>query len=262
MSEAAKVNALVLAGARATGDPLCEAEGVQSKAVIEIAGAPMLSHVMRALASVELRTPIWILGGNEENLDTATGGVPYRSLRAEGEGPAGSLAIALRGPVPLPLMVTTADHPLLTPEMIQNFVTSARNSGADICIGFARRDVIEAEYPTTRRTYLPIGDRDLSGCNLFYLRNDKAAQVLEFWRKVEQHRKHPWRIARNLGLWFLLRLLFARGRTDGVFDLLSKRLGATVRPVFLPFAEAAIDVDNPADLQMVRGIFEKRAARD
>ncbi len=255
-----EINALVLAGARASGDPLCVAEDVKSKAVIDIVGAPMLSHVMHALTDAGLRAPIWVLGGEDEDLKSAVGGVAYNGIPATGTGPAGSLAAALKSPVPLPLLVTTADHPLLTPDMIRYFLGQSRNSGADICIGFARRDTIEAEYPTTRRTYLPIGERDLSGCNLFYLGSEKAVQVLEFWRTVEQHRKHPWRIARRLGLFFLIRLFLGRGRSDNVFDLLSKRLGASIRPVILPFAEAAIDVDSTADLKMVRAILENRTS--
>ena len=86
-------------------------------------------------------------------------------------------------------------------------------------------------------------------------------QVLEFWRKVEQHRKKPWHIARRLGLGFLIRLYLGRGRSDKVFALLSKRLGATIKPVILPFAQAAIDVDSPADLEMVRAIMRERAAQ-
>lgn len=260
MTVATPLNALVLAGARSTGDPLCVAEGVASKAIIDIAGQPMLSHVMTALSGAGAHAPIWVLGGQGEDLSRATGGVAFQSLPATGDGPAGSLVEALTGPVPLPLLVTTADHPLLTPEMITHFVHAARESDADICIGFATRSTIEAEYPETRRTYLPIGEKNLSGCNLFYLKNDNALQVLRFWRGVEQHRKHPWRIARALGLGFLLRLFLRRGSTDGVFALLSRRLGASITPVILPFADAAVDVDKPSDLDLVRSIFEARDA--
>jgi hypothetical protein len=41
--------------------------------------------------------------------------------------------------------------------------------------------------------------------------------------------------------------------------MLSKRLGARVSPIILPFAEAAIDVDKPGDLRLVRDIYAARA---
>lgn len=252
------IKALVLAGARASGDPLCDSEGVDSKAVIDISGAPMLSHVMSALAQAGVERPIWLLGGREDGLRMATGGIDFTMVAASGAGPASSLAAALKGPVETPLLVTTADHPLLTSEMIAHFLSGARDNGADISVGFARRSTIEAAFPETRRTYLPLGEKDLSGCNLFYLANPQALSVLEFWGSVERHRKHPWRIARRMGLRFLLRLLRHRSSTDKVFDLLSERLGARIRPVILPFAEAAVDVDTRADLDMVRDILERR----
>lgn len=253
--------ALVLAGARASGDPLCDAEGVTSKAVIEIGGAPMLSHVMRSLTEAGLQSPVWVLGGEDEDLTTASGGVAHRGLPAAGAGPAASLLEALRGPVAMPLLVTTADHPLLTPEMVRHFLTEARAAQADICIGFATKEVISAAHPETRRTYLPFGSRNLSGCNLFYVSGDHALRVLELWREVEQDRKKPWRIARKLGLLFLVQLYVRRGDNATFFARLSKRLGADIRPVILPFAEAAIDVDSPQDLQLVRTLFDQRTTR-
>ncbi|MEM8775612.1 MAG: nucleotidyltransferase family protein [Pseudomonadota bacterium] len=254
----ASVNALILAGARDSGDPLCESENVKSKAVIDIAGSPMLSYVTRALSGAGIKGPIWILGGEEEDLAKATGHVDHRILPAKGAGPAASLALALKGPVSTPLLVTTADHPLLTVHMLQNFLQQCDDGDADICIGFAQRATIEAEYPSTKRTYLPIGEKDLSGCNLFFLRGEVAIGVLEFWSRVEKHRKQPWRIMRSLGLLFLLRVLLARANTKKVFELLSRRLGAEIKPIILPFAEAAIDVDKLSDLQMVREIFDRR----
>lgn len=256
--------ALVLAGARATGDPLCEGEGVSSKAIIDIDGAPMLSHVVRALNGAGFEQPVWVLGGEKSDIHEASSGADIRPLSSTGDGPASSLANALESGVGTPLLVTTADHPLLTSEIVEAFLDAAKRMDADICIGFARRDTIESVYPNTKRTYLPIGAKDLSGCNLFYLSNEGARAVLNYWGTVEKHRKNPWKIARKMSVGFLLQLLMHRSDAERVFSLLSNRLGATIKPVILPFADAAIDVDNAGDLALVRDIFAKRrsAARE
>lgn len=254
------VAALVLAGARGSGDPLCVSEGVGSKAVIDIAGLPMLARVLNALGHAGLDGAVWVLGGEPDDIRAASGGRDIVPLTADASGPAASLALALDGPVTTPLLVTTADHPLLTGEIVSDFLQVARQTDADLCIGFARLPTIEARFPDTRRTYLPFGARDLSGCNLFYLANDRAVAALRFWGGVEQHRKHPWQIARRLGLGFLLRLLLRRSDGAAVFDLLSRRVGAKVHPVILPHAEAAVDVDSVADLEMVRDLISGREA--
>ena len=254
------VQALVLAGARAAGDPLCKAEGVASKAVIRIAGQPMLSRVLRALAASRANGPAWILGLEGDALNAAADGIACHPIASAGQGPASSLLLALEGPVTTPLLVTTCDHALLTPEMIDSFLQHSMASGADLTVGFAERAVIEAEYPETRRTYLRLGGAQLSGCNLFYLATPAALAVLRFWQGAEQDRKKPWRIAWRFGPLTALRILLSRKGPEAAFALLSQRLGARVSPVILPFAEAAIDVDKPGDLVLVRKILADRRA--
>ncbi len=257
------VQTLVLAGARATGDPLCEAEGVASKAIIDTAGKPMLSCVLRALAASQANGPttgpVWVLGIEGDTLDTAADGLKCQSIIAQGRGPASSLLQALKGPVKTPLLVTTCDHALLTPDMINSFLEQSTASGADLTVGLAERAVISAAYPETKRTYLRLGGAELSGCNLFYLATPAALKVLEFWQSAEQDRKKPWRIAWRFGPLTALRIFLSRSGPNAVFAMLSKRLGARVSPIILPFAEAAIDVDKPADLVLVRGILAARA---
>lgn len=259
-AERAGIGVLVLAGSRATGDPLCQSEGVASKAVIQIAGQPMLARVLQTLAASGLQLPVWVIGMQADAVQAASGGVACTAIASRGTGPASGLLAALDGTIPLPLLVTTCDHPLLTPAMVDSFLTQSRASGADLTVGLAERQVIEAEYPQTKRTYLRFGRAELSGCNLFYLGSPEALKVLQFWRAAEQDRKRPWRIALRFGLWTALRILLGRPAPEAAFALLSKRLGARVRPILLPFAEAAIDVDSPRDLALVREIFARRAA--
>jgi len=255
----APVQVLVLAGTRAGCDALTEGEGVTSKALIEIEGAPMLARVLRTLQASRASGPVSVMGLEGADLRAAAAGIACRAIEARGRGPASSLLRALEGDIAPPVLVTTCDHALLTPGMVDAFLEGSEASGADLTVGLAERSVIEAGYPETRRTYLRLGGAELSGCNLFYLRTPRAREVLRFWQSVEQDRKHPWRIARRFGLWTALRMLLARSGPGPVFELLSRRLGAEVRPVILPFAEAAIDVDKPGDLALVRGILAARA---
>ncbi|MDT8327473.1 MAG: nucleotidyltransferase family protein [Roseovarius sp.] len=259
-SQSHPLEVLVLAGARAAGDPLCDAEAVSSKAVIDIVGQPMLSRVLRALGASRANAAPWVLGLEGDALAAAADGIPCQPLASEGRGPASSLIRALEGPISTPLLVTTCDHALLTPEMVDSFVTQSIASGADLCVGFAERRVIEAEHPETKRTYLRLGGSELSGCNLFYLANPAALAVIRFWQSAEQDRKKPWRIAWRFGPLTALRILLLRSGHEAAFALLSRQLGVRVAPILLPFGEAAIDVDKPGDLVLVRKILAAREA--
>lgn len=251
--------ALVLAGARASGDPLAAAHGVDSKALIEIGGVPMLSRVLRALTqSGRLRAAPYVSGLESAVLEKASGGIAVNRARSVSGGPASSLLGAIDGGVELPLLVTTCDHALLTPEMVDYFLGQAIQGGADLTIGLASKETIQASYPETRRTYIPFGGAPMSGCNLFFIRSPAALKIIRFWQQAEQDRKKPWKIAWRFGSVTALRLLAGRPNVHQAFKMISKRLGAQAGVVVMPFAEAAIDVDSQADLDLVTSIIARR----
>jgi molybdopterin-guanine dinucleotide biosynthesis protein A len=253
------VYALVLAGSRASGDPLCAAHQVETKALIPVGGEPMLTRVLRALSqSGQLRQAPFVSGLSETSFNQARSGMPAILTASVTGGPASSVLGVLESSAPSPLLVTTCDHALLTPEMIQYFVREAIQSGDDLSIGFASKTTIQGRYPETRRTYLPFGGEPMSGCNLFFIASAEALKVIQFWKQAEQDRKKPWRIALRFGPLTALRLLLGRPAAAQAFAILSKRLGARIAPIMMPFAEAAIDIDTPADLALVETILAAR----
>lgn len=68
------------------------------------------------------------------------------------KGPSGSVAIALER-LGAPLLVTTADHPLLRTEWIAQFLMGAEGK-CDLAVAVANRTVIERDVPGTKRTYI------------------------------------------------------------------------------------------------------------
>ena len=157
-----------------------------------------------------------------------------------------------------PCLITTCDHALLTSEIVESFIDGAQKAGTDICVGFATETVIQAEYPETKRTYLRFSDEAVSGCNLFYIANENGAKAIAFWQSVQHLRKNPIKLARKVGV--SVGLKYAAGRLSlmGAFEYAADRIGITAAPVLLPFAEAAIDVDKPSDLDLVESILQTR----
>ena len=153
------------------------------------------------------------------------------------------------------LLVTTADHALLESRMIEAFLTAADDQAPDVAVALVNAERIRARFPDTVRTYIPFRGARYSGANLFALRTAKARRAVEFWARAEDFRKHPWRLASTFGpvslLLFALRLL----RLEETFRRASRVIGAEVRAVDLPFAEAAIDVDRRADHELVERIL-------
>jgi len=243
--------ALVLAGQRPGADPLADYAGVSQKALIPIGGAPMLSRVVTALRDAGLRR----IGVS--TADPAVAALA-RELGCEAlPAEAGPSMSALRGVETLapPLLVTTADHALLRPEWVSQLLQDAPPS-ADISVLLARRATVEAAAPGARRTYLKFADGEWSGCNLFLVRNDRALGAIRLWSTLEADRKRPWRIIGRLGPATLARYALGRLSLAEALRRLGALSGAAAAAVESPFGLAAVDVDKPADLDLVRRLAE------
>ena len=161
------------------------------------------------------------------------------------------------------MLLTTADHALLSSAMVRYFCRQARAGGCDVMVAVTTHDVIRAAYPQMRRTVIKLQDADYSGCNLFAFTTPRARAAADFWRRVEAQRKKPRQvIVGALGWVAVLRYLLGRLSLDEALGRMSQRLGLRVGAVRMPFAEAAIDVDTAADWVFVNAIVEGRATYD
>lgn len=245
------VTALVLAGQRpGETDPLAEAAGVACKALVPVAGVPMLPRVVAALRAAGGVGRVVVLG------DPATLPAGLAELLPAAESPSAGVAAAL-GRFGAPLLVTTADHPLLTAAMVEHFL-AATPAWADASAGLARREVVLAAYPGGRRTWLRFRGGAYTGCNLFLLRTPRATGVVRFWRRLERERKRPLKMAALLGFAVLFRHALGLLSLPGALAALGRKTGARLAAVEMPFADAAVDVDKPADLILVEAVLRTR----
>ncbi len=252
------LTALILAGnRRGRIDPMAAAAGVSHKALLPVDGTPMILHVIRALQACPAVHRI-IVSTEPSDILAAFAEARTILVRPSAASPSRSVAASLLE-FGTPLLVTTADHALLTPEILQSFLSQTPDE-ADATAGVARSDVIRVAYPTTRRTWLRMRDGDFSGCNLFLLRTPSASRAVDFWQRLEQKRKSPVAMVRIIGLTALFRYLFKSLTMQAAVRLLGRRVGAKLAIVELPFADAAVDVDKPSDLLLVDKTFAKRQA--
>jgi hypothetical protein len=145
----------------------------------------------------------------------------------------------------------------LQPEWIRQFLDAAP-ADADVAVLLAPEALVQAAAPQTQRTYLRFRDGRYSGCNLFLLRNPRSLRAVDLWRRVEAHRKQPWRIALMLGPITLAAYALGLLTLDDAVRAVGRRAGVTAAAVRTPFGLAAIDVDKPADLDLVRSLVPGR----
>jgi CTP:molybdopterin cytidylyltransferase MocA len=176
-----------------------------------------------------------------------------------GRSPAASVAAYVRSlAVGETAVVTTADHPLLSAEIVDWFLREALQLDADVVAGAVSEVVYRRRFPTGKRTFIRLADCAISGANLFLVRAPAAAAVADFWVHLEGARKRPWLLVSRLGARTLLRFVGGRLTLGQAVEDVSRRVHARVAVVLLPYAEAALDVDRPADLEAVEGVLRAR----
>lgn len=253
--------AILLAGQRPGIDPLAQAFGQTWKAKVRVGGEAMLSRVARTLLAVPAIGRVVVMAQSPELLfdgDCAwMAEEPRIGTTHSDSGIATSVAaVAGGGAAPWPVIVTTADHPLLTPAMIEAML--AAHPEADVTVGVVGRRTLLASYPENRRTWLSFAGEAWSGANLFVLRSDKAKAALALWSEVEQDRKKAYKLIAHFGLWLAIRAATRTITLDAAMLAVGRRLGMVARPVALPFAEAGIDVDKPSDHALAEEILARR----
>jgi CTP:molybdopterin cytidylyltransferase MocA len=255
--------AIVLAGRRPGEDGFAEAHGVAAKALIRAGGEPMLGRVARTLLDSPSVGRIVVLAQDAKSLlagDLAWMAREPRIATAEaGDGISASVA-ALAGTdaAPYPVLVTTADHPLLRPEMVEAFI--AGSAGADGAFAMVERRTVEALHPGTKRTWLKAADGHYSGANLFALTTPASRLGAAFWARAEKDRKRTLKLLSYFGLGMVLRALTRTISLQAAAERAGRKAGMRLKAVILPFAEAAIDVDKPADLELAERILAARPA--
>lgn len=248
---------ILLAGSRPGPDPLLTGTGVPTKALLPIAGEPMLVHVVRALRASPLVGPIRILAQNSALLAARPELAGFADLHFadSGQGISASIAAALpEGDAPV--LVTTADNVLLTPAMIGDFLGGAE--GSDVAVAMVERRVLLARYPESRRTWLKFRGGWWSGANLFRLRGRRAAPLLDFWGGIERDRKKGLKIIAAFGPWLLAGALLRLFTIRQGIARAGRRFGLNATVVPMADAEACIDADKPADIDLIERILRDR----
>lgn len=255
--------AVVLAADRTANDPITQHTGAPCKTIAPVCGTPMIIRVLDALEASDLIESITICGPPQSVIPNC----PELKQRIEAgriiwlpnlESPSRSAekGFELVGQ-DTPILLTTADHALITPEIVQHFLETSLSEKCDATIGLVNYDNIVATFPNTKRTVTKFRNGNFCGCNLYTFRQH-GRELVTRWRQAEDMRKRPWRlIAQILGPWIVLRYLLGFLTLEQALSSVSKKTGIHVQAIMLPFPQAGIDVDKVEDLLLAETILSK-----
>lgn len=155
-----RFHAVVLAGDRGPDDPVARHTGAACKALVPVAGQPMLLRVLDALTASTAVDRVTLVGPTREQLAACP---PLAGRVASGElawlppapSPSQSALAGLASvPASTPVLLTTADHALLQASWVDAFCAAAQATGKDAVVGLARHAAVQAAFPQSRRTAL------------------------------------------------------------------------------------------------------------
>ncbi len=247
--------ALVLAGYNPDKpDPLAIAMGVERKSLIPIAGQPMVYWVVKALQESPRIDQIYIIGmGPEDGVDfgTEVNYLPNQKKHFDNVM-RGVDAIHARQPQAEFYLNVSADIPLLRAEMVDWFIGACEETDDDLYYSVVEKTIMEAAFPGSLRSYVPVVEGKFCGGDLFFVRIAIAHNNEHLVRDLLAKRKNALQQARLLGFGTILKFIFRRLSINDAEVISQRLLHAKGRIVPSPYPEVGMDVDKPHQLDMVR----------
>jgi molybdopterin-guanine dinucleotide biosynthesis protein A len=244
------------------GEPLYDYTWGQPKAMLDICGKPMVQWVLDALGGAKQVENIVLIGLAEDNGVRCAKPLVFIPNRAGMiENLVAGLSKVLEiNPSASRALLVSSDIPAITSEMVDWEVDTCLPSDVDLCYNVAKRETVEARYPGSKRTYLKLKDMEVTGGDMNVVRTSVVSTDTSIWRQLVETRKNPFKQASILGFDTLLLVLLHQITLQKAVEKATKRLNMTGRAVVSPYAELAMDVDKPHQLELMRSDLAHRLA--
>lgn len=251
------VDAVVLAG----GDGAVIDPAVRIKGIVPIAGKPMVEWVVDAMRASETIAEVAVVVPTAEGLGAWADKVDKLVISD------GSFIDNLAAGVgsfrnDRSVLVTTGDLPALTPEAIDDFVVRSLSAGADFSYPLIPKAEMEKQFPGSQRTYIKLVTGAITGGNMMVLSPSLVERNREIGQQLFDTRKSPVRMARVIGLKFILKLLTGKLDPTDVEMKMGELLGGSCAAITTAHASIGADVDKPVDVIVAeRVLFMRQEGR-
>lgn len=251
-----KRDVIILAGAKNKG-ALKQVSEVPYEALIPLLDRPIIEYVLDAL----LQTPSVgriIVVGPKEPLSPLIGDRVTGILDCSDS----ILENVIRGVEALQgeekILLTSSDIPLITPEAIEDFLSSTYQVAGDLYYPIIRREDNESLLPDVERTYVRLKEGTFTGGNLFFFNPQVIPICSEPIKKFIEKRKNPIQMTRLLGMSFLVKLVLGQLSLEAIRLRMNKVLGISTVPIVSHHPVMGFDVDKPSDLRVVERFLQKK----
>ena len=235
-------------------DPLYAYSNGNSKALIDVAGKPMVQWVLDALSDSKKVENVIVIGLTAKSGLTCKKPLHYvsnqgRMLANIVTGVKKSIELNKKSEY---VLIVSSDIPAIKGEMVDWLVKTAMETQDEIYYGVCPQEVMESRYPTSNRTYTKLKDMQVCCADMNIIHVNQVTEHLETWEALIGNRKSPLASAAVIG-WDTLFQLFTRQLTlQGMVERASQRIGIKGRAILWDHAEPGMDVDKPHQLEIMR----------
>ena len=249
------MDALILGGAPNKG-PLRKISCAEYEAGINIAGRPMIDYVISTLSKVPVISRIVVVC--DESVLSEESKNQVNSIVKPGRTLFESLDNGIRATETRePLLVLTADIPLISKEALEDFLQQCQSQKADVYYSFVPKEVNENKYPGVRRTYVKLREGVFTGGNIVLLSPEIIGEHTQVLNKAISLRKKTLKLCLMLGWKYLFYLVTGRLTIRQIEEQVARILKIKAVGVISTFPEVGIDVDKPGDFYLVSRVLAK-----
>ena len=231
------------------------------KAMVDVAGRPMIQWVLDALSDSKTVENVVVVGLTEKSglkcrkklYYVSNQGKMLENLRA---GARKALEINRKAEHAL---LVSSDIPTISAEMVDWVVNTASRTNEDIYYNVIQREVMEKRFPGSKRTWTRLKDMEVCGGDMNVGRLSLiVGDDNDTWEKITDARKSPFKQASLIGFNTIVPLFFRQLTLEKAVQNIMARFEITGRALICPYAEVGMDVDKPHQLEMLRADLKKR----
>ncbi|MFA5384109.1 MAG: nucleotidyltransferase family protein [Eubacteriales bacterium] len=246
------IDAIILAGSLNNGQ-LKDSSSVLYEALIPIGARIMVEYVIDALLKSSKIGKIVVVGPEIELDESIKERIrfvfPGESLLDNAQRGFDCLPAGRR------VLVATSDIPLITAEVVDDFINQCQDESADLFYPIVSRDVIQNSFANAERTYVRLQENVFTGGNLILLNPEILPRCLAKGNELVKARKNPLKLSRLIGLSFLIKFVLHKLSLAEAEIKVSKLLGIKGVAVVSPHPAIGLDVDKPSDLSLVTEVL-------
>jgi len=232
------------------------------KALLDIAGRPMIQWVLDAISEAKSLDEVAVVGldGNVKLSCSKPLTILPNQGSLIGNIRAGVGYILGKNPGTEVVMTVSSDIPLVPGELFDWFIEKTQKTHHEFYTNMVTRQVLETRFPGVRRRVNRVGNLEVRGAaDVSILQPKVIIQANGAAERLESAHGNLWRQLNFIGFDTMFLLMLRRLDLDAFIKRLGKKHGVDLHPVICPYAEIAMDVDEPGHLEiMQRELSERR----